>query len=493
MKNIIKVPEKFLYEIWKEQNFVRELSTKDGQVIQVIDIGTENKEVGGPDFKNARIKIGNITYMGDVEIDSFYSDWKTHGHSINKRYNKVILHASFNNDANHSYVFTADGRKVQSIALSRFVKTDITSIIKKALLSETKSKINKMPCTEVNMEVSENEKLDFVYGLGIKRFKAKCDKMLERLKELSYLKDMHLKEPVIKYELDERFYNKTFTKKDFSHPKIWQQLVYELVFEALGYSKNKEIMKALARAVTIDFLDMIKIKEEFVVYTEAVLFNVAGLIPDVMDVKDDETSDYLRTIVEKWNFVKDGYDRHMFNSTQWHFMKLRPQNFPTIRLAGGARLINKLLHGNLIEEAIEKTEKIDNITKLTNVLRSLFIIKGDGYWQKHYVFGEKAKTQINYFLGASRADEILVNIILPVLSIYFEIFDKKELSQRAIKVYLNFYQKSENNLVNEVAATLMLGDAWKRSVLYQGMIELFRNYCSREKCLECEIGKKIFN
>ncbi len=493
MNNNIKIPEKFLYEIWKDQNFARNLTTRDGQVIQVIDVGSENKEVGGPDFKGARIKIGNITYMGDIEIDSFYTDWKSHGHSINKKYNKVILHAAFNNDAKKSFVYTSEGRKVQSISLCEFLKNDIISIIQKALLSEKRNKINKMPCTEVNKEVSEDQKLDFVFNLGVKRFKDKQEKMLERLKELSYLRDMNLKEPVIKYELDEKFYNRTFTKKDFSHPAIWQQLIYESVFEALGYSKNKEIMKALAKTVIIDFYGGIKNKDDFIICAESVLFNVGGLVPDPAEIKDSETLEYVRTIVEKWNALKNGYDRNLFNAAQWHFSKLRPQNFPTIRLAGGARLVHKILHGNLIEEAIDRTEKITNITKLTNALRSLFIVKGEGYWKYHYVFDQKAKEPLKYFLGASRADEILVNIILPILSIYFEIFDKKELSQRIIKVYLNFYQKSENNLVNEIASTLKLRDAWKRSVLYQGMIELFRNFCSREKCLECEIGKKVFS
>ncbi len=493
MQNNIKVPEKFLYEIWKEQNFAKELTTRDGQIIHIVDAGTENKETGGPDFKSARIKIGNITYMGDVEIDSFYSDWKNHGHSINKKYNKVILHAYFNSDGNKSFVYTAEGRKVQSISLSDFIKTDITTIIQKALLSEKRSKINKMPCMEVNREVSENEKLDFVFNLGVKRFKSKREKMLERLKELSYLKDMNLKEPVIKYELDENFYNRSFTKKDFSHPSIWQQLIYESVFEALGYSKNKEIMKNLAKSVLIDFFGGINKKEDFVTYAEAVLFHVAGLVPDPVTVKDSQSIEYVRNIVEKWNEIKDGYDMNMYNAAQWHFSKLRPQNFPTIRLAGGARLLDRLLHGNLIEESLDRTDKIDNILKLTNALRSLFIVKAEGYWKYHYVFDQKAKEPIKYFLGASRADEILVNIILPIISIYFEIFDKKEQSQRAIKVYLNFYQKSENNLVNEISSTLQLHDAWKRSVLYQGMIELFRNYCSREKCLECEIGKKVFS
>ena len=126
-------------------------------------------------------------------------------------------------------------------------------------------------------------------------------------------------------------------------------------------------------------------------------------------------------------------------------------------------------------------------------LRSVLVVRGDGFWGKHYVFNQSKSEQINYFIGAARSDEILVNIMFPVLSLYFEIFDKKELSQKVLNLYLNFYHKTDNNLVSEVCATLFLKDAWRRSVLNQGMIELFRNYCSQEKCLECAIGNKIFN
>ncbi|MCK7526722.1 MAG: DUF2851 family protein [Ignavibacteriales bacterium] len=111
-----------MYEIWKKQEFEKVLLTQENEKITVVDIGTENTEFGGPDFKNARIKIGNITYQGDVEIDMFHSDWKGHGHFLNKRYNKVILHVVLNNHSNEHFVTTQDGRKVQSILLESFLK-----------------------------------------------------------------------------------------------------------------------------------------------------------------------------------------------------------------------------------------------------------------------------------------------------------------------------------------------------------------------------------
>ncbi|MDR3627731.1 MAG: DUF2851 family protein [Ignavibacteriaceae bacterium] len=493
MNEQIKVFEKFLYEIWKTQNFAKVLLTKDGQHIDIIDCGAENKDSSGPDFKNARIKIGNITFTGDVEIDNDYNDWKNHGHNINKKYNSVILHAVLNGNANKGYVITSDGRKVQSISLLSFLNDSLVQNVQKAITSErSNTKINKMRCIEVSSELTDDDKLNFIYDLGVQRFKKKKDKMHERLKEIIYVQEMNLKEPVIRYELNEQFYDRTFTQKDFCQKIIWEQLVYESIFEALGYSKNKEIMKTVAMAAGIKFLSSLN-KHDFILTVEAVVFNVGGLMPDLNEVHDEEISAYVKKLSERWNEIKNKYSGRTFNSTQWHFFRIRPQNFPTIRIAGGARIANKLINSNLIDKMLEAVEQISDLNKLAQALRSLLVIKGDGFWSRHYVFTPNKNEQINYFIGATRADEILVNIILPVLSLYFDIFDKKELSMKAVNLYVNFYQKSENNLVNEVAESLLLKDAWKRSVLYQGMIELFRDYCSKERCLECTIGKKVFN
>ncbi len=492
MEKNIKVHEKYLYEIWKKQEFIKDLKTKDGQTIQVIDAGSENKELGGPDFRNARIKIGYITYCGDVEIDCYQSDWKTHGHSINKKYNKVILHAALNNNSSQGFVFTQEGRKVQSVALSEFLTRDVRKVIQQAITSESKQRINKMPCSELNQLIEEKVKLDFVYDLGMERFRKKTVKMLERLKEITYINELSLKEPVIRYDLDEAFHRREFKPSDFSKREIWQQLIYESIFEALGYSKNKDIMQRLSEACNIRFLKAFLDKEDFTAYCEAALFNISNLMPDVHELPDEETSAYTKKLAELWSEIKGNYDGRTFNAAQWHFFKLRPQNFPTVRIAGGARLLTRILKSDLISDIIKTMETINVPKKLENKLRSMLIVKGEGFWKHHYVFDQPSKVNINYFIGVSRADEILVNVILPVLSVYFEIFKRPHLAKKIVRLYTNYYQISENNLVDEVASTLSLNNAWKRSILYQGMIELFRNFCSRNKCLECTIGKDIF-
>jgi len=486
------VPEKFLYEIWKERDFLGNFITNNGEQIQIIDPGLENKELDGPDFLNAKIKIGNITFTGDVEIDSFASDWKDHGHYLNNKYNKVILHLFFGNGENTGYVFTADGRKVHSIEIKKHIKDNVSKAIQKAILSERQNRIGKMPCIETNKKLSEKEKLDFILELGIKRFNSKRMKALERIKELAYLRELNLEEPVIKYELDENFFNRTFKQTDFCEIRIWQQLVYEFIFEALGYSANKDLMKTLAQAVNIDFLSKFKNKPNFFELIDAALFNVSGLIPDCTSITDETTANYVRSLLEDWNKIKNTYDGKKFNATQWHFAKLRPPNFPTVRLAAGVKYLYKIINNNMIDYLIRKIEYLEDQNAIVSELRGNLIIKSWGYWKSHYVFDQSNENIVHYIVGKDRADEIIINIILPIISIYFEIFGKKNLSKKILGVFLNYTQNSDNSIVRQVSATLQLDSSWKRSVLYQGMIGLFRYYCSTDSCLECEIGKKAF-
>jgi hypothetical protein len=100
---------------------------------------------------------------------------------------------------------------------------------------------------------------------------------------------------------------------------------------------------------------------------------------------------------------------------------------------------------------------------------------------------------LNYFIGISRADEIIVNVLFPLLSLYFEIFENKNASRKLKEMLINYTQHGTNRLVEQVGYTLGLTNASRRSINYQAMIELFRNYCVKERCLECQIGKKVFN
>lgn len=488
-----KIYESQIYEIWQNKIDHKDLSSLDGQEVKILDAGEQNEDEGGPDFKNARIKIGNLTFVGDVEIDINHSDWKYHGHHIDKKYNKVILHAAlFNNNA-QPFVYSKEGRKVPTIRLSNYLSDDL---LKKLKSNNDKNKGNhqfRLVCASSDRVVSQKNKDKFIKALGIQRLRKKCDRVYHRLKELAYLQELNAKEPVVRYDLAPDFQNKNFDHKDFKDKDIWQQLLYELIFEALGYSKNKVIMYKLAQSANVDFLKKVSSDDGTLNRIESLLFNIAGLAPDTGNLPEDGVSDYSKKIAEEWSNLKRIYDGKTYDETDWHFFRLRPQNFPTIRIAAGARIANELVNSDLIGVIIKKIKEIRRITVLIKSLRSLFVIKSEGFWKHHYVFDKKANTEIKYFLGVSRVDEILTNVIFPYFTLYFEIFGQKEYSKKLLKTYSIFWTSSDNKIVKDVANSLNLKKQLKKSVYQQGMIELFRSYCSKNRCLECEIGKEVFN
>ncbi len=493
MNSELKVPESFLYEIWQKQNYKETLKTSNGEEIEILDCGSHNNEIGGPDFKNARIRIGNLTYVGDIEIDRDYSDWKTHGHNIDNKYNSVILHTSLFNKNHHAYVYTRNGRKVPSICLYRFIDNSLLANFKNNHENEKDEVPAKLKCADMNHAVPFEVKEKFLLALGIERFNKKCKRIYDRLKELEFLRQLQIKEPVIRYELTAQFREKQFKHSDFSNKEIWQQLLYELIFEALGYSKNKIPMNHLAQSANINFMKKINYDEAIIEKYEAVFLYISGLIKPDFNTNDKVIKDYLDKIAAYWNLFKNNYDNEFLEETQWHFFRLRPQNFPTIRIAAGARYLKEILFGNMINTLVKKITEIHNLTVLINSLRSLFVIKSDGFWKNHYVFDQPANSEIKYFVGIARSDEIVVNVVLPFFAVYFEMFGNNNLVKKILKIYTVYQQRSENQIITEIGNILNLKEQINRTVLSQGIIDLFRNYCSKNKCLECEIGKSVFN
>ncbi|MFA7420220.1 MAG: DUF2851 family protein [Melioribacteraceae bacterium] len=487
-----KIKESALYEIWKHQNFTSVLKTPSGDDIVVIEPGSLNHETAGPDFKNARIRIGNLTFIGDIEIDSQYTDWKSHGHNLDNKYNKVVLHVSLQNRSNYSHVYTRDGRKVPSICLYDHLDPKIYSAMKAEIIDSGNDNSTSLRCHSINESIPVEQKEKVLYELGVQRFEKKCKKIYSRLKELEFLRELKIKEPVISYDLSAQFQEKNFTHKDFVSQEIWQQLLYELLFEALGYSKNKTQMMDLAKNANIKFLSQIDKDGVIIEKYESILFHISGLIQSTTVATDEPTKTYLERLNLHWNSVRSMYDGKLMEETEWHFFRLRPQNFPTVRIAGGAKILYDLLHGELIKLMIRKITEIHNLTVLMNSLRSMFVVRGDGYWRDHYIFDEPSNAEIKYFVGASRADEIVVNVLIPFFAVYFDVFGNKNLSKKVFKMYTLFEQKAENQIITDVAASLNLVEAMKKTIIAQGMIELFRNSCSRNKCLECEIGKSVF-
>ncbi len=484
------ITEEILYKYWMNYKEFGHLKTIDGEDIEILDIGILNGAEGGPDFKNSRIRIGNFVYVGDVEIDTNYSDWVNHAHHINNHYNKVILHVSLYNKQHQEYVYTRDGRRVPNLCLSDYLKPQILYEIKEHL--DNMNEHFYLKCYKDIKIVSEEKRLEILSNLGIERLNKKCENILSRLKELSYINNLELKEPVIHYNLSQEENEKKIDIKNLEKPGIWEQVLYELVFEALGYSKNKVPMNLLAKAANISFIKLLN-GDNFVEKIEAALFNIANLFNENLRADTANLSDYVKNIVKNWQQIKKVYDGEILTDVEWHFFKLRPQNFPTIRIAGGARFLDLMINHNLINVIIKKIKEIHNLNVLINSIKNLFVIKAEGYWKDHYVFEKQIKSEIKYFVGVQRAEEIIINVIIPFFLVYFRVFNYPVEVKRIIQIYTNFTQKSDNSIIDEVAKELQLESYLEKTIITQGMLQLFRNYCSKNRCPECPFGAELLN
>jgi hypothetical protein len=494
MSSDIKIPETLLYELWQKQNFNSPLKTQSGEEIAILDPGNRNDDNAGPDFKNCRLRIGNLTFVGDIEIDPNYSDWKNHGHNIDNKYNSIILHASLINKSHQAYVYTRNGRKVPSICFANFIESNQLNEIKKNFLDEDQNEhLSKYKCSELCPSLANEVKEKFLIGLGIERFNKKCKKIYSRLKELQFLSELKLKEPAVSYDLSVKFHEKQFKHSDFTNKEIWNQLFYELVFEALGFSKNKLQMTTLAQYANLEFVKRIEPDGILIDKYESALFYIAGLVKAPENFSNASTKQYVEKLLMNWNLVKPFYDGKYLDEPQWHFFRLRPQNFPTVRIAAGARLLKNIAHDNIVDLIAKKISEIHNTSVLINSIRSIFIVKAEGFWKNHFVFEQTSNTEIKYFVGATRADEIIVNVILPYFGVFFEIFGNKNIAKKVLKIFTQYEQHSDNQIILDVSEAIGLNKSINRTIITQGMIELFRNFCSKNKCLECEIGTSVFN
>lgn len=488
-----KIKESSLYEIWNEQKFLNDIFTVEGEKIEIFDKGEMNQEIGGPDFKNARIKIGNITYVGDVEIDCFHSDWKYHKHSINKKFNKVILHAVLKRDYHVAHVVTENGRKIPTVCFEDFIGKDFLEKLLLDIQKERGDNNNRLSCSDIIDLADPKTRLHFLYELGVKRLRQKCEKFILRLKELNYLKSLKIKEPDIRYDIPEDVLKGKIPLNELHDKGIWEQVFYEFLFEALGYTQNKDMMRKLAQTVNLEFLKSFKKQPNLLTIYESILFNIAGLLPDVQNLEEEHTSEYTRKLFEEWIRIRARYNGKIFNSDSWHFFRLRPQNFPTVRLAAGAELLYRIVYKDLIKTIVKKIKHINSSTTLLNCLRNLLVVKAEDYWASHYVFDKPIKKDIKYLLGSNRADEIVLNVIIPFAYVYFELFDKKFFSQKVLKIYTEIKCETENSIVKEMAALLKIDSHWQKAVIYQGLLELYRSFCSKHNCTGCRIGQVVYD
>jgi hypothetical protein len=261
--------------------------------------------------------------------------------------------------------------------------------------------------------------------------------------------------------------------------------------EALGYEKNRAPFLALAQSVQLDVLRRRSGTDGATVM--ALLFGAAGLLPSMRKVKEKESRAYLRTLKKRWKELRPTFRRRLLNEGDWLFFRLRPQNFPPARLAAMCFILPALFGEDSFRTIIDIFKEGGNQhRKRVRSLHQLFAFQADNFWQHHYHFGgSKAKKGVS--LGPGRINEIIINVVAPVVLLYARIFNEQTVREHALQILEILPPGQENTITHRIHVDLMKIDGQPNPALVQqGALQLYRFYCSLLRCLECEIGQMVY-
>ncbi|MDR1761366.1 MAG: DUF2851 family protein [Bacteroidales bacterium] len=418
--------EQLLHCIWQQQLFDHScLQTTEGETIMVEKVGMANSNAG-PDFLDAHIRIGNTLWVGNVEIHQKSSMWTVHKHHTQESYNSVILHVVAEHDKE---AHTARGTKIPTLILP--IGAEILDASKK--LTKGHNKI--MCCNELSTVDTFLQNMVFD-RLVVERFERKSIHVLALLEQ---------------------------------NGNSWEETCYQMVARSFGAPVNSTACEQLAQSVPLKILAK---HRNSLTQLEALLFGQAGLLLGEIDDR------FYKELQNEYNFLQKKYALIPMSGSEWKFSRMRPSNFPTLRIAQLAQL---LFQSHSITSKILECRSIGE-------LEQLFSVQLHGFWLNHYSFSHTSPTR-KKSLGETTVHSIIINTIVPFLFAYGTYHSNDDIKQRA----LDFLE----TLPAERNAIITLWDdcsvQCKSSFRSQALLQLYNEYCAQRKCLQCAIGKKIIS
>ncbi|MDR2036366.1 MAG: DUF2851 family protein [Bacteroidales bacterium] len=418
--------EDFLHYVWKHRLYLTQDHTAiGGEKIEVLHPGIANTHAG-PDFSDARIRIGTTLWAGCVEIHICSSDWEKHGHHHDPAYNNVILHVVYQHDTD---VYTENGQKLPVLEL-HFDDRYYENYLQLAGKKET------IACKEKLGSIDEFTWMAWLDRMAIERLEQKSNDIL-------------------------RTYSSTGNN--------WEETFYRRLARNFGFSLNGLPFETLAKSLPYHLLLKHKDHPD---QLEALLFGQAGMLQDKYE------DAYYTGLQDEYLFLRNKYQLVPIESHLWKFLRLRPVNFPTVRIAQFADLIHRNDH--LFSRIIG--------SDTTRQLEEMFTIRASGYWDTHYVFGKDAVDRKKTF-GKTAFHSVMINTVIPFLFVYGKVRSKEDFCIRAIDLLQNLPPEKntiltlwhESGVDNPTALTS------------QALLQLKNEYCMSKRCLHCAVGNKIVN
>lgn len=412
--------EKLLQFIWKHRYFNQQgLTLISGEPLTIEYPGDENNNQG-PDFNQARIRINDICWVGSVELHLLSSGWDKHGHAADENYRNVILHVVWEQDP--------------MIVTGNIPQLELCQRVPGIMLNTYSGWMNHhvfVPC-ERSLPQMETENWNrWKNSLLLKRFTRKMAPIVNSLR----LNHFH-----------------------------WEEQLWWMMAGNFGMTVNTAAFESIARS--IPFTILAKHRQQRI-QLEALLFGQANLL------EGNFRESYPLMLKKEFYFLKRKYGlKNVFE--QVHFLRMRPDNFPTIRLsqlaalcAAGSNLFARILQCNLLSE-----------------LRKNFQLPANEYWFRHYVFDKESGFK-EKVLGRRMSENIIINSVIPLLYTYGMIHPDKSMQQKSLS-WIQEIRAEQNEIL---ARWKELGIKIKSAAESQALLELKKEYCQRKRCLECEVGK----
>ncbi|OWY22079.1 DUF2851 domain-containing protein [Sphingobacteriales bacterium UPWRP_1] len=419
--------EAFLWYVWKMRLYKPDaLTTTTGEPVAVIQPG-EQHNTSGPDFFNAKIRIADTLWAGNVEVHLSASDWLKHRHQHDGAYQNIILHVVHDADVP---LVNNSGIPIPTLELRNLIDPKLYRNYL-LLLSDTRW----IPCEKMITQIDSFTLSNWADRLLIERLEQKV-------------------QPVL-HALEQNLHN-------------WDETFYRFLARGLGAKVNAEPFEQLAKSLPA--LVLAKHKDRLF-QLEALLFGQSGLLPS------EPKEDYPTQLRKEYLFLRQKYNLQPLPGHIWKFGGLRPPNFPTIRLAQLALLIHQSAEG-LFSQILE-AETIEGYRKLLSA--SL-----QGYWQNHFVFDKESRSSAKR-MGNAAIDTIIINTIAPMLFVYGTLRDVPQLKDRALQL-LEQLPPEINSIIEHWNN---LGIKTETAYQTQAFLQLYNYYCRHKNCLQCAIGNKL--
>lgn len=419
--------ESFLHYLWKHRLFdFLHVVTTDGEPLKIIFPGYHNTDAG-PDFRQAIVQIGAMKWAGDVEIHIRSSDWYRHHHQDDEKYMSVTLHVVYEHDCE---VERREGELFPTLELKNYIPSEMLAQYQRLMASP-----DELPCTSYLSDMEPLHLRAVLSSMVMERLLRKQEDVLRMVKACE---------------------------------DDWKETLYRLLAIGFGFKTNVTAFELLAKSLPLKVLAKHADSE---LQTAALIFGQAGML-ERSDV--DEFHDALKY---EYDYLRCKYQLMPIGEHHWNLLRLRPPNFPCVRLAQLAALIHE--SPDLTEVCLESPS--------VEALKRELSVCANPYWENHYHFGQKTILKHSVCLGETAASLLIINTVVPFRFAHHRFFGNEHQMEETMGLLENL--DFERNRLTRVYANTPFPQ--QNAMDSQALLELWQRYCVPKRCLECAIGERI--